>query len=137
MYRVANPRRPPRINGVTVPYDLSVPELTARLRPPGPQAWAVCTALGYSDTEEALSVLLDLLTDTDWCYRRVAVEALGAHRLAPSIATQIVARLSDPSAYVVRTACRVVADLRLSEAHDILRQLISSPEPRTREMAVA
>jgi HEAT repeat protein len=137
MYHVANPKRPPSVNGVSVPYDLTVPELTARLRPPGPQAWAACTALGFSDTEEALSVLLGLLTDPDWRYRRVAVEALGAHRLVRSIATQIVARLSDPSAYVVRTACQVVADLRLTEAHNLLRQLISSPEPRTREAAVA
>lgn len=128
--------RPPQISGETIPYDVGVPELVGRIRPPGPVAWAACIALGHAGTPESLTILLDLLTDSDWCYRRIALQSLSVHALARSAAPQILACLSDPSPWVVRTACRTIGQLRLAEAHDIVRGLLACSDGTVREMAV-
>lgn len=128
--------RPSHINGEPVRYDMGVPELAGRIRPGGPVAWAACISLGHAGTPESLTILLDLLADSDWCYRRIALQALSTHALARSVAPQILARLSDPSPWVVRTACMTVGQLRLVEMHDLVRGLLACSDATVREMAV-
>jgi HEAT repeat protein len=79
---------------------------------------------------------VDLLTDSDWWYRQIALQALSAHALAKSAAPQILACLSDPSPWVVRNACRTIGHLQLVEAHDRVRELVTCADANVRELAV-
>ena len=128
--------RPSILNSIPVPYSASLPELAEQLRPPGPQAWAAIMAIGHKSAQSALDVLVGLLDDPDWRYRRSALEAIAFHPLAHSVTVQIVERLSDDSPFVVRTGCKVVSKLRLSQGHERLVGLLSARTPATRESAV-
>ena len=129
-------RRPPTVNAIPVPYTATISELLDRLQVPGPEAWAAALALGHHPEPEAFQALVDLTEHSDWRFRRVAVEALGAHPLARSAQSHILAALADPSLYVIRTACETVAALQLSEAHSGILALTVDRDRRTREVAV-
>jgi HEAT repeat protein len=129
-------RKPQTLNGVDVTYSASVSDLVAQLRPPTELSWAACIALGHNGTPEALDVLLGLVHDPDWCYRRASVEALASHPLAGTVAKQICLALGDSSPYVVRTACETVAALALRDAHDMVLGLTHSTSADTRQAAV-
>jgi len=129
-------RRPPSVNTTPVAYAASIPELVDLLARPGPEAWAACTALAHNPDAEALQVLTNLATHRDWRFRRSALGALAAHPLARTAAPLVVAALSDPSEFVVRTACETASALLLAEAHATIVGLAASSDPRTREASI-
>jgi hypothetical protein len=128
--------RRPNVNTTPVPCSATLPELHERIQHPGAEAWAACVALGHNPAPEALHALIELANHSDWRFRRAAVEALSAHPLASSATSIIVAALTDPSSYVVRTACDTAAILKLQEAHSSVLSLAASNDTRTREAAV-
>ena len=128
--------KPQMLNGTPIPYSASVNELRSQLRPAGDRAWAACIALGHKDGPEAFKVLTSLAEDPDWRYRRSAIEALALHPLAKQAANRICVALRDSSPYVVRTACRTAATLRLGDAHDAVIDLLQSTTAATRETAI-
>jgi len=128
--------RPTTVNGRAVPYGAPLPELLARLRPPGPEAWAAILAIGNCASTEAFTALVELTRDPDWRYRRSALEALLFHPLLASAAPLFLAALADASPHVMHTACNAVATLQLSQAHDAVAQLLDSRDAETRETSV-
>jgi hypothetical protein len=130
--------KPPKIvNGQPVTSSESLSDLVSQLRPTGPKTWAAIVAIGKCNCIDALAVLLELFRDSDWRYRRCAIEAIALHPQGVSAAPTVVAALSDSSPYVVQTACDTVAKLHLSEAHDLVLHLLNSREPSTREAAIS
>lgn len=127
--------KPPMINGVPVPYGLSVGSLRDRIRSPGPEAWVAVAALGFSDEPKAIEVLAGLLRSPDWRFRRSAVAALPHHGLAATLTCELVNALDDSSPYVVRTACEAVAALKVVAARSRLVELLGSPAAATRSAA--
>jgi HEAT repeat protein len=129
------PDRPRIVNMTPVPYTATFEELTARLRPPGPDAWAAFIALGHCPAGEALAVLTDLAADPDWRYRRSAVEAIAFHPLGHSAGLTVILALEDSSPYVVCQACKTAADLGLKSAHDAIARLLRARGAPIREAA--
>ncbi len=131
--------KPPKIVNIRqlVPSSKSLSDLVSWLRPTGPKTWAAIVAIGKCNSSEALAVLLELSRDSDWRYRRCAIEAIAFHPQGVSAAPTVVAALNDSSPHVVRTASDTVAKLHLSEAHDLLLHLLNSREPPTREAAIS
>jgi HEAT repeat protein len=68
--------------------------------------------------------------------RRIAVEALGQHPLAPQAVTTILSLLHDASPVVVRAACASVARIGSEDARSRLRELGEAAEPSTRAAAI-
>lgn len=128
--------RRPNVNTTPVPYSATLPELLKQIQRPGAVAWAACVALGHNPVPEALHALIKLASHSDWRFRRAATEALSAHPLASSATSNIVGALTDPSPYVVRTACETAAILKLQEARAGILSLAASHDTRTREAAV-
>jgi HEAT repeat protein len=50
--------------------------------------------------------------------------------------TLILSALRDPSEHVVRTACNVVAQWELNEAHELVVALLANPSKATRQAAI-
>ena len=128
--------RPSSYNGVPIPYDDEINDLRQRVKATGPEAWAACLALGYKTDKAAFEVLEELAVSDDWRYRRAAIEAMATHHLALTRTAFFCACLTDPSPYVVRTACKVVAELKLEDACDSLRKLVHSDAGNTRIAAL-
>lgn len=84
----------------------------------------------------ALKLLADAAGDSDQFVRRTAIETIGRHPQGRSLHTLILTALSDPSGYVVRTACEVVSKWEMSEAHDLVFSLLTNPVAATRESAL-
>jgi HEAT repeat protein len=92
--------------------------------------------LANRDDQDALMALANAARDTDPFVRRTAVETIGRHPLGRSLQSVILGAIKDPSGYVVRTACEVVALWKLSEAHELLLDLLDDASPATRQSAV-
>lgn len=84
----------------------------------------------------ALQLLTDVAGSDDEFLRRTAVEVIGNHPQARSLQPVIVKALKDPSGYVVRTACDVVAKCEIFEAHDVVLSNIASVSGATRRAAI-
>ncbi len=65
----------------------------------------------------ALKALAEAATVEDQFVRRTAMEVIGRHPRGRTLRNIILTALRDPSEYVVRTACEVVAQWKLNEAH--------------------
>jgi HEAT repeat protein len=128
-------RRPPTINGVSVPYGAPVAELRRAVAAPGPSASAAFAALSADAGSESLAALVEAAASPDWRMRRAAVEAVAGHVLGRTAARLVLDALGDDSPYVVRTACDAAAALRLDDAHDVVLGLTRSPDAATRECA--
>ncbi len=124
--------KPPSYNGIPIPYDDDIDTLCQTLKTPGAATWAACIALGHKTDVAALEILEQLVLAEDWRYRRIAIEAMAAHQLAVTRAALICQCLRDPSPYVVRTTCSVVAALKLHSAHASLRELAYGAMSETR-----
>ena len=124
------------LNGTPIPYTASFAELCRNLKSPGPLAWASIMALGYQDSDDAFQELVELSQSTDWRFRRSAVEALAHHSRVGDAQNVIERALNDTSPYVVRTACEVVGNLKLSTLHDNVATLLNSKYPVTRQSAL-
>jgi HEAT repeat protein len=88
------------------------------------------------DDEEALGELLTLSTASDAFVRRTAIEVIGQHKRGHELRAIIAAAFSDTSDVVRRTACGIVEQWKLAEAHDLVLPLLGAPEASTRECAL-
>lgn len=130
------PKIPELYNGIPIPHDTEVVHLRHMVKTPGPQAWAACMALGYKNDAAAFEVLEELAASNDWRCRRISIEAMAFHHLAMSKGDLFCKCLEDPSPYVVRTACKTVAQLGLDCAHNDLRRLVHANDALTRSAAL-
>lgn len=92
--------------------------------------------LGSHEDALALEALTCAAAASDQFLRRTALEVIGRHRQGRELRAIILDGLSDPSEYVVRTACDVVERWELLEAHDLVRTLLASPSGATRRSAI-
>src|SRR5262245_1653215 len=72
----------------------------------------------------------------DQFLRRTAIEVIGCHRRGRELRAVILSALTDPSEYVVRTACDVVKQWELREAHDAIAHLLANTSSSTRISAI-
>lgn len=93
-------------------------------------------ALVLRDDDETLTLLSAACSASDQFIRRSAIETVGRHPRGQELRTSILDALTDPSDYVVRAACEVVARWTWSEAHDVVASALASPSPPTREAAI-
>jgi HEAT repeat protein len=92
--------------------------------------------LASRDDTESLKTLAEAAAVGDQFLRRTAIEAIGRHPRGRALQVIILGALKDPSAYVVRTACDVVAEWALSEAHEPVAGLLANASHATRQHAV-
>jgi len=84
----------------------------------------------------ALNSLADAAAVNDQFLRRTAIEVIGRHPRRRELSAIILGALGDSSGYVVRTACDVVAQWKLSEAHFIVQSLLANASAATRRSAI-
>lgn len=84
----------------------------------------------------SLDVLVRFAGHRDPFMRRIAVEALEEHPLAPQAVTTLLALLQDASPVVVRAACSAVARIGSEDAWSRLRELCEDAQPSTRAAAI-
>jgi HEAT repeat protein len=92
--------------------------------------------LASCDDAEALDELGTLTVAGDEFLRRMAVEVIGKHPRGRELRQRVLAALRDPSEYVKRTACDVVAQWKWAEAHQLVLILVKEPVASTRESAL-
>jgi HEAT repeat protein len=83
-----------------------------------------------------LKALAEAAAVDDHFFRRTAIEAIGRHRQGRELRTIILSALGDRSEYVVRTACEVVAQWELNEAHELVVGLLTNASKATRQTAI-
>jgi HEAT repeat protein len=84
----------------------------------------------------ALGALAEAAAVADQFLRRTAIEAIGRHPQGRELRAIVLGALCDSSEYVVRTACEVVAQWELSEAHEPVAALLTNAPTATRQAAV-
>jgi HEAT repeat protein len=84
----------------------------------------------------SLQAVADAASADDQFLRRTAVEAIGRHPQGRSLQPVVLKALRDPSDHVVRTACEVIAQWKLTEAHDLVLALMPRAPSATREVAI-
>lgn len=92
--------------------------------------------LGSREDAEALVTLAAVAAVDDQFLRRIAVEVIGRHPRGRELSAVILNALRDPSEYVVRTACDVVEEWSLREAHDLVLSLLANDSGATRRSAL-
>ena len=97
----------------------------------------VIRGLGSREDAGALKALAEAATVKDQFIRRTAVEVIGRHPQGRELHTIILSALGDPSEYVVRTACEVVAQWELHEAHELVVALLANASKATRQTAIS
>lgn len=103
-----------------------------------------CPPISYESIRElasredagALNELAKVAALEDQFLRRMAIEVIGRHPQGRELHAIILNALRDPSEYVVRTACEVVAKWKLSEAHGPVVTLLSDVSSATRQEAI-
>jgi hypothetical protein len=83
-----------------------------------------------------LNELAEAAAIEDQFLRRTAIEVIGRHPLGSELRAIILSALADPSEYVVRTACEVVAAWKFSEAHEHVVALLADASKATRRAAI-
>ena len=86
---------------------------------------AICK-LGLEEDAGALNALAEAATLKDEFIQRTAMETIGRHPQGRELRAVILNALRDPSEYLVRTACEVVAQWELNEAHEFVVALLES-----------
>lgn len=93
--------------------------------------------LASCDEPDALATLkLTAAQARDPFVRRMAIEVIGGHSRGREMCAVVLRALSDPSEYVVRAACGVVAQWKLNEAHGAVAALLTSRSGSTRGGAI-
>jgi HEAT repeat protein len=92
--------------------------------------------LASQEGAAALNALAEAATVEDQFVRRTAMEAIGRHRRGRELRSITLSALRDPSEYVVRTACEVVARWELHEAHERVAALLTNQSKATRQTAI-
>ncbi len=96
---------------------------------------AICK-LGLEEDAGALNALAEAATLKDEFIQRTAMETIGRHPQGRELRAVILNALRDPSEYLVRTACEVVAQWELNEAHEFVVALLENPFKATRQTAI-
>jgi HEAT repeat protein len=113
--------------------------LVSRNSPSGanpPTTHEIIRELALREDAAALKALADAARVEDQFERRMAIEAIGSHRQGRELCSIILRALGDPSEYIVRTACDVVARWELQQAHDLVVALLAYPAKATRQTAI-
>ena len=92
--------------------------------------------LGSREDAAALEILAGVAAVDDRFLRRTALAAIGQHPHGRELRAVILSALGDPSEYVARTACEVVEQWGLSEAHNLLLPLLANVNEATRQSAI-
>jgi hypothetical protein len=92
--------------------------------------------LASREDAKALNALADIAAGDDQFLRRTAIEVIGLHPRGRELSSVVLTALGDPSGYVVRTACEVVARWKLSEAHSLVLPLMANASAATRIGAI-
>jgi hypothetical protein len=92
--------------------------------------------LALQEDAEALTALAGAAAAGDQFVRRSAIETIGNHPQGRDLRAIILAALRDPSDYVMRTACDVVARWQLNEAHELVLTLLENASKATRRTAI-
>jgi HEAT repeat protein len=96
----------------------------------------VIPKLALQEDAAALNALANAAGVEDQFIRRTATEAIGRHPDGRELRSIILRALQDPSEYVVRTACDVVARWALQEAHELVVGLVTNPSAATQQSAI-
>ncbi|WJR79061.1 HEAT repeat domain-containing protein [Bradyrhizobium sp. NP1] len=64
------------------------------------------------------------------------MEVIGKHKRGRELIASVLDTVRDPSDYVRRTACEVIEQWKLVEAHDLVRPLLAEPAASMRESAL-
>jgi HEAT repeat protein len=92
--------------------------------------------LKLRENAEALKALASAAKSSDQFLRRTAVEVIGRHPRGREPQAIILDALTDTSGYVVRTACDVIGQWKLVDAHDRVRALLADASEATRQTAI-
>jgi hypothetical protein len=101
-----------------------------------PNTHEVIRELASQDDAGALNALAEAAVVEDQFIRRTAMEGIGRHPPGREFRAIILSALRDPSEYVVRTACEVVAQWELNEAHELVVALLANASKATRQTAI-
>jgi HEAT repeat protein len=96
----------------------------------------VIRELASREDIRALNALAEAAAVEDQFLRRTAVEVIGRHPQGRELRSMILSALGDPSEYVVRAACEVVAQWEFSEAHALVVALLAHASKATRQAAI-
>ncbi|MBA2400814.1 MAG: hypothetical protein H0V72_19350 [Bradyrhizobium sp.] len=88
-----------------------------------PKTHEAVRELGSLADAAALEALADAAAVEDQFLRRIALEVIGRHPQGRELRSIILGAFGDPSEYVVRTACNIVEQWELLEAHDLAASL--------------
>jgi hypothetical protein len=114
-------------------------KLVSRISLPGgqpPMTHEVIRELEFREDAETLKALAQAAASDDQFLRRTAMEVIGRHPQGRELRTIILSAFGDPSEYVVRTACDVVALWGLNEAHELVAALLANASKVTRQTAI-
>jgi HEAT repeat protein len=92
--------------------------------------------LASQEDAGALKALAEAAAVEDQFVRRTAMEVIGRHPQGRELRAIILNALRDPSEYVMRAACEVVAQWRLHDAHELVVALLANAAKATRETAI-
>lgn len=126
-------RRPIHLTGDT---SKDVSALATRLGDDVQESAEVCRILSEFGTDESLEALVASAANPDQWHRRLAIEAIGDHKLGRQASAVVRRSLSDQSPYVVRTACQAVANLKLKDARQDILPLLKADDPSTGTVVV-
>lgn len=121
-------RWPSQVNMHPVPYGKPLDQL-AKMLDTEDQAKVASLALARVGSDESLELLLPLLYDDrqDWRRRRIAVDAVGMHRLGRREAARVIELLDDRVPEVVWGASLAAASLGLTETVPHFLAALRSP----------
>jgi hypothetical protein len=101
-----------------------------------PITYEAIRELASREDAGALNALAEAAAVEDQFLRRTAIEAIGCHPQGRELCAIILSALGDPSEFVVRTACEVVAQWEFSEAHELVIALLANASKATRQAAI-
>jgi HEAT repeat protein len=101
-----------------------------------PTVHEVIRELALREDAVALATLAEAAAAEDQFVRRTAMEAIGRHRKGRELSSIILKAFRDPSEYVVRTACEIVAQWESHEAREFVVALLANPSEATRRTAI-
>jgi HEAT repeat protein len=127
---------PESVNGLPVPYEVSLKDLAELASGPAPARWPAFYAIGRINTEAAIVILSDFARARDDHTRRTAIEVLGRVPNRPESDLILLSALRDSSGQVARTACDIVGARRWNDARPALRDLARGTDLETRVSAV-
>lgn len=101
-----------------------------------PLTHEIIRELEFHGDAGTLNALAQAAASDDQFLRRTAIEVIGRHPRGRELRTIILRAFDDSSEYVVRTACDVVAQWGLNEAHKFVVALLANASKATRRSAI-